>query len=50
MFDLIFQETDTKFALGFSQMGEILDMIASCLDFDPEKRPTIESLLNCKLF
>lgn len=28
----------------------ILDLIASCLDMDPKKRPTISGLLNSPLF
>lgn len=33
-----------------NELGLILDLIASCLDMDPKKRPTIMGLLNSPLF
>ncbi len=33
-----------------NELGLILDLIASCLDMDPKKRPTISGLLNSPLF
>jgi len=33
-----------------NELGLILDMVASCLDIDPKKRPTINGLLNSPLF
>ena len=33
-----------------NELGLILDLIASCLDMDPKKRPTIQGLLNSPLF
>jgi serine/threonine protein kinase len=52
-------ETRRKMFLSFakkeilerkSELGLILDLIASCLDMDPKKRPTIQGLLNSPLF
>jgi serine/threonine protein kinase len=33
-----------------NELGLVLDLIASCLDMDPKKRPTIQGLLNSPLF
>jgi hypothetical protein len=33
-----------------NELGLILDLVASCLDMDPKKRPTINGLLNSPLF
>ena len=33
-----------------NELGLILDIIASCLDMDPNNRPTISGLLNSPLF
>ena len=33
-----------------NELGLILDLIASCLDVDPKKRPTIQGLLNSPIF
>jgi serine/threonine protein kinase len=33
-----------------NELGLVLDLIASCLDMDPKKRPTIQGLLNSLLF
>lgn len=33
-----------------NELGLILDLISSCLDVDPKKRPTIPGLLNSPLF
>jgi serine/threonine protein kinase len=33
-----------------NELGLILDLISSCLDIDPKKRPTISGLLNSPLF
>lgn len=45
----------TSFAKGEvlerkNELGLILDLVASCLDMDPKKRPTINGLLNSPLF
>ena len=45
----------TSFAKGEvlerkNELGFILDLVASCLDMDPKKRPTINGLLNSPLF
>ena len=33
-----------------NELGLILDLVSSCLDVDPKKRPTIQGLLNSPLF
>mmetsp|Transcript_34190 Transcript_34190/g.25256 ORF Transcript_34190/g.25256 Transcript_34190/m.25256 type:complete len:255 (-) Transcript_34190:1608-2372(-) len=33
-----------------NELGLILDIVASCLDLDPKKRPTVNGLLNSPLF
>jgi serine/threonine protein kinase len=33
-----------------NELGLILDLISSCLDVDPKKRPTIQGLLNSPIF
>ena len=33
-----------------NELGLILDLISSCLDTDPKKRPTISGLLHSPLF
>lgn len=33
-----------------NELGLILDLVASCLDMDPKKRPTVSGLLNSPLF
>jgi hypothetical protein len=33
-----------------NELGLILDLIASCLDMDPKKRPSINGMLNSPLF
>jgi len=33
-----------------NELGLILDLVASCLDMDPKKRPTINGLLHSPLF
>lgn len=33
-----------------SELGLIVDLIASCLEWDPKKRPTISSMLNSPIF
>ena len=33
-----------------NELGLILDLIASCLDEDPKKRPTIQGLLHSPIF
>ena len=32
-----------------NELGLILDLVASCLDVDPKKRPTVQGLLNSPL-
>jgi serine/threonine protein kinase len=50
IFDIIFKEAATNYPLGFEDLGGILDIISSCLEFEPTKRPTIKSLLQSELF
>jgi len=33
-----------------NELGLILDLISSCLDVDPKKRPTITGLLHSPIF
>ena len=33
-----------------NELGLILDLVSSCLDLDPQKRPTIMGLLNSPIF
>lgn len=33
-----------------NELGLILDLISSCLDVDPKKRPTIQGMLNSPIF
>ena len=33
-----------------NELGLILDLISSCIDIDPKRRPTIPGLLNSPLF
>ena len=33
-----------------NELGLILDLISSCLDMDPKRRPTIPGLINSPLF
>ena len=33
-----------------NELGLILDLVSSCLDVDPKKRPTIQGLLNSPIF
>jgi hypothetical protein len=33
-----------------NELGLILDLISSCLDVDPKRRPTIPGLINSPLF
>lgn len=33
-----------------NELGLILDLISSCLDVDPKKRPTIQGLLHSPIF
>jgi serine/threonine protein kinase len=33
-----------------NELGLVLDIISSCLDMDPKKRPTIQGLLHSPLF
>jgi len=33
-----------------NELGLILDLVASCLEMDPKKRPTIKGLLNSPIF
>lgn len=33
-----------------NELGLILDLVASCLDMDPKKRPTVHGLLTSPLF
>ena len=33
-----------------NELGLILDLISSCLDVDPKKRPTVEGLLHSPIF
>ena len=50
IFDKLFDEFQSEHPLGFEQLGEILDMISVCLEYEPYKRPTVEAMLNSKLF
>jgi len=53
------QETRLRFMQAFAkvdvlsrknELGLILDLISSCLDVDPKRRPTIPGLLKSPLF
>jgi hypothetical protein len=41
IFDVIFKEAEKNHPLGFNELGEILDVISTCFEFDPIKRPSI---------
>ncbi len=50
IFDVIFKEAEKNHPLGFNELGEILDVISTCFEFDPIKRPSIQALFHSKLF
>ena len=50
MFEKILSEFESNHPLGFDELGEILDVISVCLEYNPYKRPTIQALLESKLF
>lgn len=51
MFKDIFRDLKSDVScLNFKQLGEILDIISCCLEYFPNKRPTIKALLNSPLF
>lgn len=50
MFDIVFSECSAKQPLGFEELGNILDIISVCLEYDPYKRPTVDALLASPLF